>query len=68
MRMGVVHAAPQLHRPIAVGERQPLDAQQWRARRHTIQTVKITAKEFIDYCDRTGSPRDIITFKAFLCR
>ncbi len=41
---------------------------EWRARRHAIQMVKITPQEFIDYCDRTGSPRDIITFKAFLCR
>ncbi len=41
---------------------------EWRARRHSIQMVPITPQEFVDYCDRTGSARDIITFKAFLCR
>ena len=41
---------------------------EWRARRHSIQMVPVTPKEFADYCERTGSPCDIITFKAFICR
>jgi hypothetical protein len=40
---------------------------EWRARRHAIQLVKVTPKEFIDYCERKKAPRDIITFKAFVC-
>jgi hypothetical protein len=40
---------------------------EWRARRHTIQFVKITPQEFIDHCERTGAPRDIVTFKAVIC-
>ena len=41
---------------------------EWRARRHTIQMVPVTPEEFAAYCERTGSPCDIITFKAFICR
>ena len=41
---------------------------EWRARRHTIQMVKVTPEEFAAFCERTGSPCDIITFKAFICR
>ncbi|UYN96508.1 MAG: hypothetical protein KIT25_06125 [Enhydrobacter sp.] len=42
-------------------------AAEWRGRRHSVQFVKITPKEFTDHCERTGAPRDIVTFKALVC-
>ena len=41
---------------------------EWRARRHTIQMVQVAPEEFAACCERIGSPPDIITFKAFICR
>lgn len=40
---------------------------EWRNRRHAVQLVKVTPKEFKEHCERTGAPSDIITFKAFVC-
>ena len=41
---------------------------EWRARRHSVLSVKVTPQEFIDFCEKTGAAKDIITFKAFLER